>query len=75
MKSLNKKNKYENVIVHLGLIYEVVADLLRLELSKKGIKREEIGRFEEPKIEDIIKKGVLNFHHLVFSNIKAQRAK
>ena len=75
MQSLNKEDKYESVIVRLGLIYEVVSDLLRLELIKKGMKREEIGHFQEPKIEDIIKKGVLNFHQLVFPKRKAQRAK
>ncbi len=75
LQSLNKKDKYENVIVRLGLIFGVVSDLLRVELLKVGIKREEIGRFQEPKIEDIIKKGVLNFHQLVFLKRKAQRAK
>ena len=61
--------------MHLGLIYEVVSDFLRIELLKVGLKREEIGRFQEPKIEDIIRKGVLNFHQLTFSKMKTLRAK
>ena len=66
-ESLNQTEKYEQVIKHLGLIYEVVADLLRIKLFKKGIKREAIGKFDEPKVEAIVYGGVLNFHKLVFS--------
>ena len=40
MKSLKDYEKYENVIVNLGRIYEVVSDLLKLELLKVGINRE-----------------------------------
>ena len=48
--------------MRLGLIYEVVSDLLRLELEKEGIDREDIGWFKNSLIETIVYDGVLKFH-------------